>query len=490
MTKMEYLRQLGDLVIDHRLRRVMESLLRTAEEIYESRGLPFRARWTSTYLLLEQSGPLSVTEIADQIGLTHPGVIAITDEMAAADMVVSVADDVDRRRRRIELSQRGRELKPDLTALWAELARAQRKRFRDAGCDIVEVLNQVEDSLIAKSLAAEVISRVSKKAKARPVIMMAALVAALASCVSAPVHAQSRAHVVNAIATNLTDGYIYEKTGRVMADSLNAALAAGRFERLNEQAFADSLTALLRRISNDAHLSVGYGGPQPTGDGPRMVRRRPTQPESGAAFNPRDYGIERAEILPGNIGYIDMISFGDAPALVQYVDSVMASFADVSALVIDLRNNRGGGPQLIQLISTYLFDRPVHLVTTMMRGMQTPSERWTLDSVKGKRMPKTPVYILTSSRTISAGESFTFGLKVTGRATIVGERTRGGGHFGGFIDLPDQFRMFLPRGRTYDPRTNQGWEAEGIKPDIAVPADKALETVLNRVRASKLPART
>jgi hypothetical protein len=119
-----------------------------------------------------------------------------------------------------------------------------------------------------------------------------------------------------------------------------------------------------------------------------------------------------------------------------------------------------------------------------------PSEGWTLDQVPGKRLSAVPVYILTSRRTFSAAESITFGLKATGRVIIVGEQTGGGGLFGRFIPLTEGFSMFLPVGRTYDPRTNEGWEAEGIAPDVAVPEEQAPEKALElaRGRVSVVPA--
>ena len=98
--------------------------------------------------------------------------------------------------------------------------------------------------------------------------------------------------------------------------------------------------------------------------------------------------------------------------------------------------------------------------------------------VPGKRLPQTPVYILTSRSTISAAESFAFGLRNHKRVTIVGEPTAGGGHFGGFVQLTPGFSVFLPRGRTFNPATHEGWEAEGLQPDISVPYAKALATAL------------
>lgn len=72
-------------------------------------------------------------------------------------------------------------------------------------------------------------------------------------------------------------------------------------------------------------------------------------------------------------------------------------------------------------------------------------------------------------------------VKVTRRVTIVGEPTAGG-HFGEYIELPAGSTMFLPTGRTIDPRTNQGWGRTRLEPDVAVPARDALNKALQLIR--------
>jgi C-terminal processing protease CtpA/Prc len=140
---------------------------------------------------------------------------------------------------------------------------------------------------------------------------------------------------------------------------------------------------------------------------------------------------------------------------------------------------------MVKHLSTYLFDEPTHLVNTFMRGMDKPRERWTLPEVSGKRLSKIPVYILTSRKTFSAAESFTFGLVVNKRVMLVGERTGGGGHFGGPQPLVDGYGIWIPRGRTYDPKTDQGWESIGLKPDIEVPYEQALAAALDHAKSQK-----
>ena len=93
-----------------------------------------------------------------------------------------------------------------------------------------------------------------------------------------------------------------------------------------------------------------------------------------------------------------------------------------------------------------------------------------------KRYLDKPVYVLTSKRTFSGAEEFTYNLKNLKRATIVGETTGGGANPGGTARLDDHFEVFVPSGRAISPITKTNWEGTGVTPDIAVPADQALQT--------------
>ena len=62
-------------------------------------------------------------------------------------------------------------------------------------------------------------------------------------------------------------------------------------------------------------------------------------------------------------------------------------------------------------------------------------------------MPDVPVYVLTSNKTFSAAEEFTYNLKNLKRATIIGETTGGGAHPGGVMPVAERFNMFVPTGR-------------------------------------------
>ena len=68
----------------------------------------------------------------------------------------------------------------------------------------------------------------------------------------------------------------------------------------------------------------------------------------------------------------------------------------------------------------------------------------------------------------------------THRATLFGETTRGAGNYGMFMPISGEYRAFIPFGRTFDPDTGEGWEGVGVKPDIEMPSDNALDEALRR----------
>lgn len=326
---MDYIRQLGPVVLDHRFRRMMEALLRTAQDVYDARGLEFRSRWASTFQLLHGESPLAVGEIAARLRLTHPGVIGITGEMISAGIVRAVRDGDDARRRMITLTPKGRRMAPELFRVWKELGAAQRERFLAAGCDILPILDKVDDGLEQHSLAEEVVERLARKSRdgsqkegdRKPVVKglarrarsAAGSLLFLAVCgfgpAAIPAYAQSgqksstpspkltaaaKERVISALTDTLIAGYIYEKTARVLADTLRAELEAGAFGGFpTGDSFAERVTATLRRISNDKHLGLHYGGG--SGEGGQYSAGCPARAEPPRLVRPL---LDRSRLPP------------------------------------------------------------------------------------------------------------------------------------------------------------------------------------------------
>ena len=285
----------------------------------------------------------------------------------------------------------------------------------------------------------------------------------------------TRARVIDSAIADLNEYYVFPDVAKRMEAALRAHQNRGDYDGLTDgETFADSLTANLQAVSHDKHLRVSFS-PDRVPDGPPGP-----DPGGAAAYRKRmeslNCGFDRVERLPGNIGYLQFDAFPDPDVCGPTAVAAMNFLANVEALIIDLRSNGGGDPRMVALISTYLFAEPTHLNDLWERRTNTTQQYWTLPYVPGKRLIDQPVYVLTSSRTFSGAEEFTYNLKNLKRATIIGEVTGGGAHpvMGHRID--DHFMIGVPFARAINPITKTNWEGVGVTPDIKVPAADALST--------------
>ena len=286
------------------------------------------------------------------------------------------------------------------------------------------------------------------------------------------IDAATRQHVLDGAIEHMRRGYIFEDVAEKMAAALRAHAKAGAYDAITSGAnFAALVTTHLQEVSKDKHLRIlynaaGIAGTQPPITEDDRIRR-------AAAERRNNYGLHRVERLDGNVGYIELRGFSGSQEAGAAVSAAMNLVANTDALVFDLRRNGGGSPVTIGFISSYLFDKRVHLNDFFVRETGRRQSFYTSETVDGRKYGESkPVYVLTSNRTFSAAEEFTYNLKNLKRAVIVGETTGGGAHPGGVRRITDHFGIWLPTGRAINPITGTNWEGVGIAPDIAVdPAD-------------------
>lgn len=291
------------------------------------------------------------------------------------------------------------------------------------------------------------------------------------------IDATTRSAVIDNLITELNDGYVFAETAKKMEADLRRRMDNKEYDSVTSaKALADKLTADLQSVSKDKHLRVRYSAkPIPV----RAEKTEPTAEEkvSFDSYNKRvNFNFEKVERLQGNIGYIDLRGFNDPAAGAETVAAAMAFLANTDALIFDLRQNGGGDPEMVALISSYLFgDKPVHLNDLYWRKGNKTEEYWTKPNLAAKKFENRDVYVLTSSRTFSGAEEFSYNLKNLKRATIIGETTGGGAHPGDVVRLNEHFGVFVPTGRAINPISKTNWEGTGVEPDIKVPKEQALK---------------
>ena len=299
------------------------------------------------------------------------------------------------------------------------------------------------------------------------------------------IDAATRTQVIDTILKRLNDSYVFPEVAKKMEQSIRERVDKKEYDQITSaKEFATTLTKDLQTVSHDKHLRVRYShSPIPE----RGQRREPTAEEREQRkrdLSWMNHGFTKVERLRGNIGYLEFLHFADEELGAETVAAAMNFINSTDALIIDLRGNGGGNPAMVALICSYLFGpEPVHLNDLYWREGNRTDEFWTRKEVAGKRYLNKDVYVLTSKRTFSGAEEFTYNLKNLKRATIIGETTGGGAHPGGGFRISEHFGMFVPTGRAISPITKTNWEGTGVTPDVAVPADQAL--IVARLMALK-----
>jgi C-terminal processing protease CtpA/Prc len=271
--------------------------------------------------------------------------------------------------------------------------------------------------------------------------------------------------------------YVFPDIAEQICIRLQKHLQAGEYSAITEgELLASTLTVHIQAVNQDKHLRVRwYPQPLPEHEGP-MQHNQAWLDEWRQQARLDNFGLHKVERLPGNVGYLDIREFyypswgGDTAV------AAMNFLANTNVLIVDLCKCRGGDPDMVALISSYIFgDERVHLNNLYWREQDVTEQYWTLPYVPGKRCGDKPVYVLTSKETFSGGEEFAYNLKIRQRATLVGETTGGGAQPGSPYRIHSHFEVFIPNGRALNPISGANWEGCGVNPDISVPQEQAFK---------------
>lgn len=292
--------------------------------------------------------------------------------------------------------------------------------------------------------------------------------------------AQVRQTVITDVVRLLDENYIFPDVAKKMGVLIQKRLQEGAYDKLSDpEEFCSTVVKDMRSISKDKHLNLAYS-PEEV----QRIRKFESRDESQKKEAQQKYlkqlqkdnfGFRKVERLDGNIGYLDFRFFASADLAGETATAAMNYLSYSDAVIIDLRENGGGDPSQIQLISSYFFKQPTHLNDIYSRRDNVTENYWTLPYVPGHIMPDTDLYVLTSGYTFSGAEEFAYNMKNLKRATLVGEVTGGGAHPVDNKIVQDKFVLRVPYARAINPISKTNWEGTGVTPDVAVPADEAFD---------------
>jgi hypothetical protein len=286
--------------------------------------------------------------------------------------------------------------------------------------------------------------------------------------------AASRHRIIASAIASIRQHHIDPLEAQKASDALLAHERQGDDDSAtNTEEFTRLATKQMREATGDRQLELLYSA--------RAIPERPSGPPPALPTAYREEmrqvncAFERVEILSHNVGYLKLNAFPDTSVCQATATAAMAKLNEADALIFDLRDNRGGFPSMVSLIAAYLFDHPEYMYCPLEN---TTAESWTHSPVPGNKLANKPVYILTSPRTISAAEEFTYDLKMLKRATLVGETTAGASHAANLHAIGDNLYVATVEVRAINPYSKYDWNDKGIEPDFKVEAPDALRAAL------------
>lgn len=147
---MDLMTDLGALALGSRLKRLSDKFMKSASAVYQSHGLRFEPKWFPAFYLLTEKSPLSVTEIAESLQISHPAVIQIVREMEQHGLVVSEKSGKDSRKRLLSISEEGKRQVPALKKLWQTLFELNTQLVQHQRHNVLFAIEELETVLAEK----------------------------------------------------------------------------------------------------------------------------------------------------------------------------------------------------------------------------------------------------------------------------------------------------------------------------------------------------
>lgn len=152
MNRIAFFEKTGKMAIGSRLRMLTDRITNDAERIYRLYGVELKPKWFPVFFVLSEGAAKTITGIAREIGHSHPSVSHIVKEMAAKGIVRESPDATDRRRNRIELSDKGKRMAERMNRPCADVAEAVEELCKATRNDLWRAIGEWEELLAEKSL--------------------------------------------------------------------------------------------------------------------------------------------------------------------------------------------------------------------------------------------------------------------------------------------------------------------------------------------------
>ncbi|MCL1679163.1 MarR family winged helix-turn-helix transcriptional regulator [Elizabethkingia miricola] len=147
---MDFIKTLGYKAFDSRLKRISDRMSHDVRKLYKEIDIDIEPNWYLIFMLLQNKGEISIADIAESLGYSHPSVVVIVKKMSEKDYLHIQKDKDDKRKQLVSLSSKATEILPELGLIWQSCESAILKLLSD-DLTIFSYLDDIDAELKANS---------------------------------------------------------------------------------------------------------------------------------------------------------------------------------------------------------------------------------------------------------------------------------------------------------------------------------------------------
>ncbi|AMR40229.1 MarR family transcriptional regulator [Elizabethkingia anophelis] len=147
---MDFIKTLGYKALDSRLKRISDRMSHDVRKLYKEIDIDIEPNWYLIFMLLQNGGEISIADIAESLGYSHPSVVVIVKKMSEKDYLHIQKDKDDKRKQLVSLSSKATEILPELELIWQSCESAILKLLSD-DLSIFSFLDDIDAELKANS---------------------------------------------------------------------------------------------------------------------------------------------------------------------------------------------------------------------------------------------------------------------------------------------------------------------------------------------------
>ncbi len=162
MATEDLIKELGELGMATRLKRLGDRLSQDVARIYKNRNLDFEPKWFTTMYALYKYESMSIQSLAQSLGFTHPAIIQFVNQMKKKNLVEARSGE-DKRVNLISLTPEGRQTFESIRPLLTDIEEVTSEVINSTGLDMLLLLDRIEETLNQKSIFDRILDRIKER---------------------------------------------------------------------------------------------------------------------------------------------------------------------------------------------------------------------------------------------------------------------------------------------------------------------------------------